>query len=133
MNKFRFKLYTIAASLFLLLSSCNDDFLERSPIVNISDANFWKTANDLELYTNNFYNRSDLLNSYGDWGSIGPYGLDADNGTDTQVAYNYNTRMNGEATNPASGGGWAVNDWATLRNINYFMATTTKWMRPGIR
>ena len=126
MNKFRFKLYTIAASLFLLLSSCNDDFLERSPIVNISDANFWKTANDLELYTNNFYNRSDLLNSYGDWGSIGPYGLDADNGTDTQVAYNYNTRMNGEATNPASGGGWAVNDWATLRNINYFMANYNK-------
>lgn len=126
MNKFRFKLYTIAASLFLLLSSCNDDFLERSPIVNISDANFWKTANDLELYTNNFYNRSDLLNSYGSWGSIGPYGLDADNGTDTQVSYNYNTRMNGEATNPASGGGWAVNDWATLRNINYFMANYNK-------
>ncbi|WFE86477.1 RagB/SusD family nutrient uptake outer membrane protein [Parabacteroides chongii] len=126
MNKFRFKLYTIAASLFLLLSSCNDDFLERSPIVNISDANFWKTANDLELYANNFYNRNDLLNSYGDWGSIGPYGLDADNGTDTQVAYNYNTRMNGEATNPASGGGWAVNDWASLRNINYFMANYNK-------
>ena len=54
MNKFKFKLYTIAASLLLLLSSCNDDFLERSPIVNISDANFWKTANDLELYANNF-------------------------------------------------------------------------------
>lgn len=126
MNKFKFKLYTIAASLLLLLSSCNDDFLERSPIVNISDANFWKTANDLELYANNFYNRNDLLNSYGDWGSIGPYGIDADNGTDTQVAYNYNTRMNGEATNPTSGGGWAVNDWATLRNINYFMANYNK-------
>lgn len=126
MNKFKFKLYTIAASLLLLLSSCNDDFLERSPIVNISDANFWKTANDLELYANNFYNRNDLLNSYGDWGSIGPYGIDADNGTDTQVAYNYNTRMNGEATNPTSGGDWAVNDWATLRNINYFMANYNK-------
>lgn len=126
MNKFKFKLYTIAASLLLLLSSCNDDFLERSPIVNISDANFWKTANDLELYANNFYNRNDLLNSYGGWGSIGPYGIDADNGTDTQVAYNYNTRMNGEATNPTSGGDWAVNDWATLRNINYFMANYNK-------
>lgn len=130
MNKFRFKLYTIAASLCLLLSSCNDDFLERSPIVNISDANFWKTVNDLELYANNYYSRSDLLNSYGNWGTIGPYGLDADDGTDTQVAYNYNTRMNGEATNPASGGGWAVNDWATLRNINYFMANYNKVNAP---
>lgn len=49
MNKSKFKIYTIAVSLFALLSSCNDDFLERSPIVNISDANFWKTAGDLEL------------------------------------------------------------------------------------
>lgn len=126
MNKLKFKLYTVVTFLFLLSLSCNDDFLERSPIVNISDANFWKTANDLELYVNNFYNRSDLLDGYTNFGSIGPYGVDADNGTDTQVAYNYNTRMNGEATNPASGGGWAVNDWATLRNINYFMANYNK-------
>lgn len=126
MNKSKFKLYTITAYLLLLFSSCNDDFLERSPIVNISDANFWKTTNDLELYTNNFYNRNDLLNRYGDWGSIGPYGVDADNGADTQVTYNYNTSMNGEATIPASGGGWAVGDWSTLRNINYFMANYKK-------
>lgn len=121
MNKSKFKLYTIVLSLFLLLPACNDDFLERSPIVNISDANFWKTASDLELYTNNFYN-SGLLSRYESWGSIGPYGVDADNGADTQVAYNYNTRMNGESTVPASGGGWSVGDWSTLRNINYFMA-----------
>lgn len=125
MNKSKFKLYTIVASLVLLFSSCNDDFLERSPIVNISDANFWKTAGDLELYTNNFYNTS-LLEGYTNWGSIGSYGVDADNGVDTQVSYNYNTRMNGESTVPASGGGWAVGDWSTLRNINYFMANYTK-------
>ena len=133
MNKFKFKLYTVVTFLFLLSSSCNDDFLERSPIVNISDANFWKTANDLELYVNNFYNRSDLLNGYTDWGSIGPYGADADNGVDTQVTYNYNTKMNGEATIPASGGGWAVSDWSSLRNVNYFLAHYTKVDEPWDR
>lgn len=126
MNKSKFKIYTIAVSLFTLLSSCNDDFLERSPIVNISDANFWKTAGDLELYANNFYNQSSLLNSYSDWSSIGPYGVDASDGVDTQVYYNYNTRMNGEATVPASGGGWAIGNWSSLRNINYFMANYGK-------
>lgn len=125
MNKFKFKLYTIVFSLILLFPACNDDFLERGPIVNISDANFWKTTSDLELYTNNFYNSS-LLDRYADWGSIGPYGVDADNGADTQVTYNYNTRMNGESTVPASGGGWAIGDWSTLRNINYFMTNYDK-------
>lgn len=67
-----------------------------------------------------------MLDRYADWGSIGPYGVDADNGADTQVTYNYNTRMNGESTVPASGGEWAIGDWSTLRNINYFMTNYDK-------
>lgn len=130
MNKSKFKLYTVVISLFLLSLSCNDDFLERSPIVNISDANFWKTANDLELYVNNFYSSNDLLNGYTNFGTIGPYGVDADNGVDTQIVYNYNTKMNGEATIPASGGGWSISDWSSLRNINYFLTHYNKVDEP---
>ncbi|MFV0272172.1 MAG: RagB/SusD family nutrient uptake outer membrane protein [Macellibacteroides fermentans] len=123
MNKHIFNLIIVAA--FLLgtgFSSCNDEFLERAPIVDISNANYWKSVNDLKLYTNNFYNRDDLLNRYAGWGTIGPYGEDADNGCDTQIAYNYDTRMNGESTVPASGGGWSTGNWSALRDINYFMA-----------
>lgn len=114
---------TYIATAFLMgtLSSCNDSFLERAPIVNISDANFWQSVNDLELYANNFYNQDALLPRYTAYGTMGPYGLDADDGSDIQIAYNYNTHMNGESTIPASGGGWSTGDWATLRNINYFM------------
>ena len=54
---------TYIATAFLMgtLSSCNDSFLERAAIVNISDANFWQSVNDLELYANNFYNQDALL------------------------------------------------------------------------
>ena len=115
---------TVCFVSFLMLigfSSCNDSFLERTPMVNINDANYWKSANDLKLYVNNFYNRNDLLPSYIGFGTIGPYGLDADNGSDIQIAYNYNTWMNGENTVPSSGGGWSISDWSALRDINYFM------------
>lgn len=114
------KINLILILLVSVLSSCNDDFLERAPIVSISDAKYWKTPEDLKLYVNNFYNNNDLLSQY-KGSSIGPFGLDADNGTDTQVSYNYNKRMNGENTLPASGGGWSTSDWGTLRTINYFL------------
>lgn len=121
MNKYKLNLGIALLMLLGCFSSCNDEFLERAPIVNISDANYWKTSNDLKLYVNNFYNRDDLLPTYTGWGTIGPYGSDADNGSDIQISYNYNTKMNGESTLPSSGGGWSIGDWAALRDINYFM------------
>ena len=112
--------YIFIMALIIIASSCNDDFLERAPLDAISDASYWKSTNDLKLYVNNLYNRDDLLSQSTGW-SIGPMGWDADGGSDTQVRPTYNTRMNGEATVPASGGGWATGDWLTLRRINYFM------------
>ena len=108
-------------ALLLFLASCNDEFMERVPLDKISDGSYWKSPNDLKLYVNNFYGRNDLLALENGWGSIGPYGWDADGGSDTQIKYNYNTRMNGESTVPDDGNGWGDGDWATLRSINYFM------------
>ncbi|MDR3142728.1 MAG: RagB/SusD family nutrient uptake outer membrane protein [Tannerellaceae bacterium] len=119
--------YFIVLFVFLALgTSCNDDFLERSPLDKISDANYWKTTNDLKLYVNNLYSRNDLLAREDGWGSIGPYGWDADQGSDTQVKYTYNTRMNGEETIPDDGSGsgtsgWGTGQWEALRDINYFL------------
>lgn len=103
------------------LSSCNDSFMDRAPIVNISDGNFWHSVNDLQLFVNNFYNNTSLLPNYSSYGTIGPYGLDADNGSDTQIAPDYDTYLNGEGTVPASGGGWSSSDWSLLRRMNYFL------------
>ena len=103
------------------LASCNDDFMERAPIVEISDGNFWGSASDLQLYVNSFYNSSSLLPDYRGWSTVGPCGLDADNGSDTQIHPNYDTYLNGEGTVPASGGGWSSSDWSLLRRMNYFL------------
>ncbi|MDR0537253.1 MAG: RagB/SusD family nutrient uptake outer membrane protein [Tannerellaceae bacterium] len=110
-----------SALLMLPLASCNDDFTERSPLDKISDAKFWQTANDLKLYVNNLYSRNDLLEKEDGWGSIGPYGWDANDGSDIEVKYSYNDRMNGEKTVPDDNDGWGIDDWESLRNINYFM------------
>jgi hypothetical protein len=106
MKKYKKYMYIILwVSFFaLMLPSCNDDFLERAPIVNISDANYWKTENDLKIYCNNFYSQGGLLNRYDSW-NAGPYSADGSDGSDTQAFINYNRRMNGENTLPSSGGG----------------------------
>ncbi len=109
-------LFLLAFSL-LALAGCNKDILDLAPKDRISNADFWKSSSDLELYCNSFYNT--MLPSYGGFNTIGIYGLDADQGSDNMIAFGgYNTAMNGERTAPASGGGWA---WTSLRNINYFM------------
>ncbi|MDR1154373.1 MAG: RagB/SusD family nutrient uptake outer membrane protein [Bacteroidales bacterium] len=106
---------------FVTFTSCNDGFMERYPLDKISDTYFWKTTNDLKLYVNNLYSRNDLLAREDGWGSIGPYGWDADDGSDTQVRYSYSTRMNGEKTVADDGDGWGNSDWESLRSINYFL------------
>src|SRR5690606_38237221 len=47
-------LYTIAL-IALFTASCNDSFLDRVPETEITEANFFKTDKDLELYSNQFY------------------------------------------------------------------------------
>ncbi|MDR1102554.1 MAG: RagB/SusD family nutrient uptake outer membrane protein [Tannerella sp.] len=120
MKKYKFIIIVWIGVFTLMLSSCNDDFLERAPIVNLSDANFWKSENDLKIYCNNFYNQGGLLPRYDGW-NAGPYSQDGSDGSDIQVFVNYNRRMNGENTLPSSGGGWSSGDWGLLRDINYFM------------
>ncbi|SDG59532.1 Starch-binding associating with outer membrane [Dyadobacter soli] len=102
------------------LTCCKDDFLDRTPLANISDAQYWKSANDLKLYTNGYYNDIRLLPSLADWFQTGIYGLDADLGSDNMIKSTYNSDLNGESVLPASNtnGKW---DWTTLRGINYFM------------
>lgn len=42
--------------LFLVVTTaCNDEYLERYPLDQISDAQFWTSSTDIELYANQFY------------------------------------------------------------------------------
>lgn len=105
-----------------ILTGCND-FLDRTPLTNISDAQFWKSANDLKLYTNGYYNNTRLLPIWGDYHQAGNFGLDADLGSDNMILATYNSALNGETVLPTSSSSW---DWSTLRGINYFMANYDK-------
>ena len=40
----------------LAVSACNDDFLERYPLDQITNETFWNTENDLAVYNNSLYN-----------------------------------------------------------------------------
>lgn len=90
------------------LAACD---LNLVPQDAISPETFFKTENDLLLYTNSFYN---ALPSAED-----VYNEDVDN----VVKNSLRDELQGTRVVPTSGGGWS---WTTLRNINYFLANSAK-------
>ncbi|MEC5143954.1 RagB/SusD family nutrient uptake outer membrane protein [Chitinophaga sp. 180180018-2] len=119
-----FKIMLALATTAFTLFSCKKDFLDRTPETVISDAQFWKTSNDLKLYCNSFYT---AFPAYTGYGTIGNTGQDADQGSDNMISMSYNTWMNGETVIPSGQGGWT---WGTVRNINYLLANYVKVNEP---
>jgi starch-binding outer membrane protein, SusD/RagB family len=107
------KLKYIGIVVILLSSfSCSKDFLSRAPLDAISDADYWKTTNDLELYVNQFYT---MLPVYPEWG--GGYLWD-DNNSDNMHPATYNTRLAGLATITSGNSNWS---FSRLRSINIML------------
>ena len=94
----------------ILTVSCNDSFLDRYPIAEISPENSFKTADDLRLYTNGFYEQLPSIRNI----------IDADLKTDN-VLYSSipEEQRSHERILPSEtgSGGW---DWEDLREINLF-------------
>jgi len=94
----------------LLTVGCNDDYLELYPDDAVTDQIFWKTTDDLKVFSNQFYNSLD-----------GPQNiLRPDDLTDNQVPTNLDEYTNGLTVVPTAAGdaGW---DWDGIRNTNYFL------------
>jgi len=100
-----------------------EDVLDKYPLDSITDAEFWKTENDLKLYLTSLYN--DVLPGF-------PGGDDTysyDRGTDiiiegsTVYTFTYTDQLNGKLIVPNSGGGW---DWSNVRKVNYFLNNVDK-------
>ena len=111
--------YLIIIVLGISMYSCEEGFLDRTPMDQISDPDFWTSQTDLELYINRFYD------SFDGWDvSGGGYAAPKERGTDLVLpppnAYgsDYTQRLDGVLNVPASGGGWS---WGNIRNINYFL------------
>ena len=102
----RIFLYTVAIA-SLAFTSCND-LLNLEPLDKISQADYFKSENDLQLFTNPFYNN--LLNK-------SPY----DEQSDVYVCQTLSNEMLGgnKRIVPASGGGWS---WSDLRRMNTLLA-----------
>lgn len=103
------KRYLYIIIVLILITSCNDDFLDRYPIAEISPENSFKTAADLKLYTNSFYNDLPSINNI----------VKSDNISDNVLFNGVPAEQTGLRTVPGESGtgGW---DWHDLRKINTF-------------
>ncbi len=102
------KKFIIIITLGLGLASCD---LNQLPLDSVSPETFFKTENDLLLYTNSFYNMLP--------GAEDVYNEDVDN----IIKNSLRDELQGTRVVPTSGGGWS---WGNLRNINYFLVNSYK-------
>ncbi|WP_459188295.1 RagB/SusD family nutrient uptake outer membrane protein [Parabacteroides sp. APC149_11_2_Y6] len=98
----------------LLIISCNDSFLDRTPETSITETNFFKSDDDLELYSNQFYGY--FYNS----ASCGVRMIDdpSDNVVSTNTTNGIYQYMSGSVT-PENVGKW---EWGDIRTVNFMIA-----------
>lgn len=111
------KIPVIISTLILLLTACQDDFLDREPLAQISPNAFFRSEQDLRLYLNSLYS---MVNS-----AQGVYNEDVDNIVKTSLS----NELTGRRVVPVSGGGWS---WDELRKINYFLENYDKVLDNGV-
>ena len=100
--------------LLMLFAACNDDFLDRQPLDQISEGSYWTSYSDAMLYVNQFY-PSIFGTHVGEWS---PYPWSVEFNSDNLQNENYNRHFNGETTVPAAGGGY---DFRKIRDVNYML------------
>lgn len=112
----------------IIMTSCDEDFLNRGPLDQISDEVFFNTSTDMELYMNGFY-RHPILD-YGRGYTGNDYSqliFLADMNSDNSIDESFDPRLNGTRLVPSSGGGW---DYSSVRQINYFLENYKKCKDP---
>lgn len=93
-----------------MATSCNDSFMDRYPIAEVSPENSFKTARDLELYTNGFYENLPAIKTI----------IEKDLTTDNVLYTNIPVEQRSDdRTIPSDvgSGGWS---WGDLRTVNLF-------------
>ncbi|MCR6504446.1 RagB/SusD family nutrient uptake outer membrane protein [Bacteroides sp. KH569_7] len=129
--------YIMAGMVALTMTACNDSFLDRTPTNDLNDEAYWKSAADLEAYTNGIYNEAAnnynykfMVGFHNDAWSVkvtGPYTFDAmsDNFATMDASQTWASAVAAgienkpEEYDDPSYAGWI---WGLLRRINVFMA-----------
>ncbi|WP_316803741.1 RagB/SusD family nutrient uptake outer membrane protein [Pedobacter nototheniae] len=127
--KTNLKIYISGILCMLTLFACKKDFLDRYPLDNIVDSNYWKNENDLKLYANSFYPRYivGFGTDYAD-GTVQPYGVNVntlvygDVITDNAAPLTYSKVGTNEYISYLSGGsgsgGW---NFEGIKQLNFFL------------
>ena len=110
-NKNIMKIAAIGFVGILGLSGCNDSFMDKYSETSITEEGFFKSAGDLEIYTNNMYGY--VTSDYWDVAS--------DNVIYVEEASIY-SKMRGEL-NPDNASVWG---WCSIRNVNFMLARADK-------
>lgn len=94
-------------ALIIMISACEDDFLDRTPLDQVGSSQFLKSPSDLETYVNQFYTRSrfPIFREHG-----------GDFGTDNAITINISTWLEGTRT---LDGASSIN-FSDVRAVNYF-------------
>lgn len=95
----------------LIFTSC-EDFLDRVPMTEITAKDYFKTASDLETYSNGFY-QTFLSAPIDDIGS--------DNVSISTNSNTMYTMLNSDGISSGNIGGWDYDEWKKLRGINYML------------
>ena len=107
---FKLSLVTV----LVILSSCNDDFLDRLPETEITADIFFNTEEDLAIYINGLYNFSG-------------YSIYFDDKATDNIATTGNREIKTMmTTNANSSTITSIWDWETLRDINLFLENSDK-------
>jgi len=109
----KFSIYIICLSATLAGWTSCSDFLDRIPETSITPEGFFRSTNDLELYSNTFY---DLSSGFGRRGIYND--VDADNYFYSVPSTYVKTLLTG-TTKPENCGYWS--DWGKLRMVNYML------------
>lgn len=115
----KIKIYLFSIGMLLIiLSACQEDLLDKSPLDTVTSVHFFNAKDDFEIYMNGFYARNVILGPTLTW-RRGIYSseVNSDNQINT-VFEGIDLRLNGSITHPpSSGGGW---DYSEVRKINFF-------------
>lgn len=116
MNTFNILKVCVVCAIGISAASCNNSFMDRYPIAEISPENSFKSAQDLELYTNGFYENLPKINDI----------VRGDNISDNVLYSNVPMEQRSperDIPSEAGSSGWS---WSTLRKINIFFDNYTR-------
>ena len=119
-------LLPIGLLLAILISSC-EDYLEKKPLTQIGNDDYWKATSDLANYTLQFYPSLPAFEVVGSY--LGLLGWDGTRGSDTQITGVPSTVWNGSRS-PVTSTSDKEWNWTNIRSVNVFFDNYRKCKDP---